>query len=279
MKTLARLTVCLWLIVAVPAQEPEPVFPPPQAAEILTSRAHERPIGELIVAIGKAFLGTPYEGGTLETKDEERLVVRFDALDCFTFVENCLALARTRKLAGPDETVFREQLRTIRYRHGRIEGYPSRLHYTTDWGYDNLVKGVLDEVDVGVGAVAYDKVIDYMTTHRDAYPKLADEASFKAMGAIEAALNARPKHYIPETALASAEAGIEEGDVLALTTTIAGLDVAHVGLAIRIDGRLHLLHASSQHKHVEITAEPLAQYLLRMPSRDGVIVYRPREPR
>jgi len=40
----------------------------------------------------------------------------------------------------------RAQLQLVRYRGGIIDGYPSRLHYTTDYWYDNERKGVLKVV-------------------------------------------------------------------------------------------------------------------------------------
>ncbi|RMG32485.1 MAG: DUF1460 domain-containing protein, partial [Methanobacteriota archaeon] len=52
------------------------------------------PIGDVIVSIAKTFLGTPYEAHTLETSDKEEVVVHLSGLDCYTFYESSLALAR-----------------------------------------------------------------------------------------------------------------------------------------------------------------------------------------
>jgi hypothetical protein len=60
------------------------------------------PISELITEIGLSFLGTPYVAATLENGLEEKLVINLRELDCTTFVENCLALARTVKLGKTD---------------------------------------------------------------------------------------------------------------------------------------------------------------------------------
>ena len=35
------------------------------------------------------------------------------------------------------------------------------------------------------------------------------------------------------------------GDIIAITTKMPGLDIAHVGIAEYKEGKLHLLHASS----------------------------------
>ena len=59
-------------------------------------------IGDLVVRIGETFIGTPYAPHTLEAPGEEGLVIELEELDCVTFVENVLALARFVQTA-PDE--------------------------------------------------------------------------------------------------------------------------------------------------------------------------------
>ena len=49
-------------------------------------------IDETILQIGQTFLGLPYEGGTLEGP-EEKLICKLDAFDCYTFVENVMAIS------------------------------------------------------------------------------------------------------------------------------------------------------------------------------------------
>src|SRR5512146_1310284 len=56
-----------------------------------------RPIGEIMVAVGSSFIGTPYLPNALEQPGEEHLVVNLRGLDCVTFVENTLALSRCIK--------------------------------------------------------------------------------------------------------------------------------------------------------------------------------------
>jgi hypothetical protein len=93
--------------------------------------------------------------------------------------------------------------------------------------------------------------------------------------AMERRLNdAGPRVYVPEDGLAEAAAGIRSGDVIAATSTLAGLDVAHTGLALRIDGRLHLLHAPLVGRAVEISELPLAERIVGIGSQDGVMVAR-----
>ncbi len=61
----------------------------------------------------------------------------------------------------------------------------------------------------------------------------------------------------------------ENGDLIAITTDIKGLDVMHVGLAVRLGSRIHLLHASEAEKRVVISDVTLHQYLSRTKDDDG----------
>ena len=107
--------------------------------------------GELMILAARHLMGIPYVTKTLEVKQDdkpkklenkEELIVNLRSLDCVTLVENCLALIRTAQLPNTDTDYFFRQLREIRYRGGIIDEYSSRLHYTTDWIYDNGKKGI-----------------------------------------------------------------------------------------------------------------------------------------
>jgi hypothetical protein len=75
--------------------------------------------------------------------------------------------------------------------------------------------------------------------------------------------------------LAVKEDQLQNGDIIALATSIEGLDVTHTGFALRADDRrIHLLHASSSGA-VEISALPLVEYLKKIKSNTGVIIARP----
>ncbi|MDR1699360.1 MAG: DUF1460 domain-containing protein, partial [Prevotellaceae bacterium] len=60
------------------------------------------PIGDLLVKTGEYFLDTPYVHYTLEAAaPDEKLIVNLRELDCTTFTETVLALARTLKSGNP----------------------------------------------------------------------------------------------------------------------------------------------------------------------------------
>src|SRR3972149_4984568 len=100
-------------------------------------------INKIIVEIGKSFFGTDYIAHTLETEGEEQLVINLTVLDCTTFLENALVFARCIKKGKTSFEDYQKELILIRYRNGIIDQYPSRLHYFTDWIFDNEKKGIV----------------------------------------------------------------------------------------------------------------------------------------
>jgi len=93
----------------------------------------DKPINEVVVAIAESFIGTDYAANTLEVPGKEQLVVNLQTLDCVTFYENSLVLARCIKKNKITFDDYKKELQFVRYRSGVIDGYPSRLHYTSDY--------------------------------------------------------------------------------------------------------------------------------------------------
>ncbi|MEW2920775.1 N-acetylmuramoyl-L-alanine amidase-like domain-containing protein [Muricauda sp. ANG21] len=233
-------------------------------------------LGDTLALIGKSFMGIPYVEKTLEIGEIETLVVNFSGLDCTTFVENVLAFGSMLKQDQRSFEDFVKNLETIRYRDGEINGYPSRLHYFTEWIRNNQKKGLVKDITSELGGVALNKPINFMGTHRSLYPFLANEANFEAMLRVEKELAEEELCYLPKDQIENKEQYIQSGDIIALATSIKGLDVTHTGIAIhQPNGRLHLLHASSKNGEVEISELPLADYLKGIKSNIGIIVARP----
>jgi hypothetical protein len=92
---------------------------------------------------------------------------------------------------------------------------------------------------------------------------------------VEGALNRSSRPWIPEGRIPEAASGIRTGDVIAATSTVQGLDVAHTGIAIWVDGRLHLLHAPLVGSTVVLSERPLAERIMAIGSQDGIMVARP----
>ena len=229
---------------------------------------------QLIIEIGKFFLGTPYVTNTLETKKPEHLVVNLREYDCVTFVENVVALVRLLKSRQKSFKAFEIFLEKIRYRRGRLQGYPSRLHYFSDWIQDNHKKGVVRDVTAEIGGRSFRKALTFMTTHPDLYPPLNNSTNLRRMKTVEKRISKKPLSFIPKKTLRRLEDRIRDGDLIAITTNTESLDVQHVGLAVRVKNRMHLLHASSQEGKVVLSQKTLYRYLMQSKIRSGIMVAR-----
>ncbi|MDZ7781185.1 MAG: DUF1460 domain-containing protein [Gemmatimonadota bacterium] len=132
-------------------------------------------------------------------------------------------------------------LREMRYRSGVLDGYPSRLHYFSEWIADNARRGLLVDLGGELGGVIDREPIDFMSTHPDAYRQLSRPENLRAHPGGGGAPRREDRVYVPEEAIPDVADRIRNGDVIAATSTVPGLDIAHTGLALWIDGRLHLL--------------------------------------
>jgi hypothetical protein len=234
------------------------------------------PLARRIAETGRFFLGTPYRAGTLDDGGTERLVVNTREMDCVTFVDNVLALALLDPRDGENSLPrFLENLRRVRYRDGEIIDYSSRLHYSTDWLFEMRRQGILGELPLE-GSIPFTGKVGYITRHPGAYPALANDPALVArVAAVEERVNAREQRHLPKERVEARAGQLREGDIVLVTTTRAGLDTAHLGIAVEVDGKIHLLHASSDARAVVITGEPLRDYLKHIRHHAGIIAGRP----
>lgn len=237
----------------------------------------KRPIGEVMVAVGVSFLGTPYVAGTLEQPGDEHLVINLRELDCVTFVENTLALSRCIKLGVDTFEGFQGALKLIRYRNGIVDGYPSRLHYFSDWIDNNESKGVVRNISHEIG-VAYGKQVNFMSSHPASYKQLANATYLEKIKEQESDINGRKHYYIPKSLVKEVDSRIDAGDIIGITTSTEGLDIIHTGIAIRSNGILKYLHAPLSKGKVQITEKSLVEYLASYEKHSGIMVARPLEP-
>jgi len=226
--------------------------------------------------LARKFVGTPYVAHTLEGA-EEVLTVNLDELDCTTLVDVVLALAYT---AGEQRTGWQDfvyNLQRMRYRGGEVDGYASRLHYNCDWAVDNIHRGFITDVARNVPKCSYMvRTVDFMSGHRDKYPALADSATYERICSVENGFRNHRFAYIKTLNLNSREVkdALREGDILAFVSNLKDLDVTHLGIVVKEDGQLKVLHASSSEGRVMISERPLADFVKRNRNWIGVRVYR-----
>jgi hypothetical protein len=82
------------------------------------------------------------------------------------------------------------------------------------------------------------------------------------------------KFYIPKEEIHLNGDQIQDGDLIAISTTIYGMEVAHVGIVIHINKVPHLMHASSLNKKVEISELSLSDILINNSTYSGIIISR-----
>lgn len=242
-----------------------------------TRTANIESTAERIVYIAKMFLGKPYVAETLEG-NPEMLTINTSELDCTTFVENVMALAIT---TGEDTTTYKDfekNLKSLRYRDGLIDGYASRLHYTSDWVADNSSRGNFTEVTSDCTHSEKKQIrLNYMSSHRKNYKGLtADQEAYDKIIEIEQKYNPATYSYIPKAsvALKPVQNWLKEGDIILITTTTPGLDVTHMGIVVKHRGQLCIIHASTQAKKVVIEPQPLSYYLKARNNMSGIRVVR-----
>jgi hypothetical protein len=237
-----------------------------------------KPIGEIMGLVGRELLGIPYVAGTLESPDgAEVCTATFGSLDCVTYYETVLATASIIQLQQLTVEAFMERIQLMRYRDGVVTDYSSRLHYLSDWIDDNIEKNIVDDITHALPyAERYDKTIDFMSTHPASYTALKGDAEMvDFIKKIEDRINEVERHYIPKAHIKDAASALRTGDIIGITTSIAGLDVSHTGLCYRDDDdRLRLLHASLTKKKVVLDTD-LHDYLAGNAKQTGIIVARP----
>lgn len=232
---------------------------------------------DLVLFFARKFLGIPYVASTLENNTDEQLVINLRQLDCTTFVENVLTLTLCTKNGQTTFDDFCNQLRKIRYRNGKV-GYPTRLHYFSEWISDNTRMGFVEETQAPNPPFSAVQTlqINFMSTHVDKYPMLVRTPSFiKPIAQMESELNGQTCRYIPKVGIlnnAACKQAVKDGNILALVTSRQGLDTSHVGFAIWKKDGLHLFHASSLQKKVVEDKSLLRNYMMKQKSQLGVRV-------
>jgi len=218
-----------------------------------TERVSERNLPARMEFFARQLIGVPYVGGTLDQRPtQEACTVTLDGLDCVTFAETVLALAHMNWNDEPTPEKLLGLVERTRYRGGRVEGYLSRLHYTSDWFADNAARGTWTNITASLpGAVPFVNRLFFMSKNAQRYSALAADSSLlPALREIERRLTSSERWLVPEADAASAEAGLRTGDIVALTDTRPGLDYAHVGLIVVVGAERRFVHASSGAKKV-----------------------------
>lgn len=246
-----------------------------QVQRLLADKSLKTPLD-----FARKFLGRPYVAATLEVSDPEQVVVNLQGLDCATLVETSQALAMTRREGKTDVASYTRNLEKIRYFDGKNRGYTSRLHYLSFWMADLTKRKVAKEVVLPQTLTQPLEIrLNYMSTHANAYPFLKNHPErVREIAQLERKYSGKVGHFLPKlnAGLSRQQLGaIHDGDIITVVTQKAGLDYSHQGIAFwGNDGKLHMLHASSERKRVIADERTLEDYLKRISHAKGIRVFR-----
>jgi hypothetical protein len=237
------------------------VLPGPEVAAsagwLLSPAAADAALAERVVEVSARMLGTPYIHSPLgegEGKDPDP-PLRFDAVDCLTYVEQVLALSLAR---SPDDAP--RILGELRY--GARPTYEDRNHLMeAQWLPNNVQKGYLRPVTRALGgkdAQRATKVVTAESWASESSRALDLPPSHQVTGTFE--LDVVPLGKVLEHARA-AKAGtvaviVREERVRKVTR------VTHLGFIVHRKGRPVLRHAARSH-YRRVVDEDLETFLLR----------------
>jgi hypothetical protein len=236
------------------------------------------PIGECMGNIGLLFVGTEYVAGTLEGEGPEACRVDLTGLDCVTFFENVLCISRILKKDKTSFDDFKGEIIFTRYREGILTDYTSRLHYTSDWIYDNEKKKVVRNITKEIGGEEFPFKVSFMSKNPQFYKSLKEFPEFiETIALLEKDINKHKHWYIPKSKIKEAQKHIQTGDIIALATDKEGLDYGHTGMAYQDErGKIRFLHASQKKKKVLLDTE-LYEYIQSIKTHVGITIARPLE--
>ena len=206
-------------------------------------------VGEKLRWITEQLIGKPYIIGPLIGSEEtpEQFTATYDAFDCVTYLETCLALAWAKNV---DEV--NDVLREIRYRDGNVK-WEDRLHYTTDWSKYHVKRGAFKDITRGEDTLSKTKEINFLKCFS---PRTI---TFR---------------YFPKRKLNKVSKNFRDGDLIYFASTRKGLDTFHVGMLFWVDGKLMMRHSAKSKGGV--VEQELAEFV-KMNTMPGFIVTRPNE--
>jgi hypothetical protein len=172
---------------------------------------------------------------------------------------------------------FCEELQKIRYRNGEIRDYTSRLHYFSDWIFENERRGIVKDITKNIGGEPYTVSVSFMSSHPESYRQLKEYPEYvPVIIRQEKEISGRTTcSIITKNKITLSEKGIKSGDIVCFVTDIKGLDISHAGFLYFDKGILTFIHASSQLKKVVVNPVSLIDYVSGIKSNKGIMVIRP----
>jgi hypothetical protein len=227
---------------------------------------------ECMDEIAISLIGSPYVEHTLDNLKEERLIYHADKFDCVTLVEYVFALAiYYHQNQGKS---FEDILTQLRYKNGKINGYSSRIHYITEWLHQASSLGLVEYVKSPHTRPRH-KELTFMSSHKNLYSK-AKATDWTVIRQSEKYLSSLELPHMKKSDVIRSYDIFSHMDIVAISTSTAGLDFSHIGLIFMKNKIPYILHASKLEKKVVVSSLPLDKYLEKHPNQTGIVIARPR---
>lgn len=227
----------------------------------------------------KFFKDVPYGAGASNNVSFDKTLVCTSPLNCVTIIEMFWAICYTQyQLSQLNLTLtqnqifnlFLKNLNFIKYYDGFNCELHDRIHYFTDALFQLESKGLLENIGAYNGE-PIDKKIHFISGNKKQWSAIKNWIKIKV---IEESMSSRPRYFYPLDRMEDYKLYAKTGDIVALATDVAGLDVSHCGYITFRNDSLLFSHASSVKKKVVIE-EDLCNYLSKRTSITGIYVYRP----
>ncbi len=304
MKTFATVLLTAVLIWSTPQALAQKVAPPASAPRLplatvfqgeskfqaIVAKAEREgwrklPLGERTIRVAREMVGTPYISYSLEVDDRiESPVVNLKGMDCWTYYENSLALARMLRFKpGPYKPEdMLHMIEIERYRNGSCTGaYLSRMHQLEEVFYNNQLRGYATNITSRLpGAEKLKRDIHEMTVQWKAYRYLRCNPSLlPEMARIESYVSTIPVYHLPKNKVREAEKYLANGDICAITSYDANSYTSHVGMITRIGDRAIFTHATSDRDkgRMVVIDRPITDYVNGASKHAGIIICRPND--
>ena len=243
------------------------------------------PLGERTIRVARELVGTPYVNYSLEVDDRtESPVANLRGMDCWTYYENSLALARMLRFKPapyrPQDLLHMVEIE--RYRNGVCSGsYLSRMHHLEEVFYDNQRRGYATNITSRIpGAERMHREIHEMTVQWKNYRYLCSTPSLiEPMGKLEAQVSNLPVYQVPKSKVRNAEKYLQNGDICAITSSDTSGYTSHVGMIVRMGERAYFTHATSDRDkgRMVIIDRPITDYVNAGSKHAGIIICRPND--
>lgn len=212
--------------------------------------------GQLIEALSREFLGTPFHGDMLKgsATTPEQLVIDFSGLDCFTYLDYVEAARQ-----ATTKTEYVGRLVRTRYVDGDI-AFSHRRHFFTDWAYPSQV--LADDVTATISIHAK------MVT-RQLNKKADGDTYLPGLPVVQRDVVYIPSEFVGDHVISQ----LRTGDLIGIHAKADGLDVTHVGFFVETNDGPMLRNASSKKANMKVVDSPFVEYVKNKP---GIVVLRPR---